>query len=628
METGGTLFNDFRFADPRWLTWLAGVPVLYFLLLWDERRRKKQMEQFADPHVWERILPGHDPGARSTKVLFLCLSLIFAILTLARPQWGMREEVLKTTGLDIMVLLDVSNSMETEDVTPNRLRKAKHWLSTFLDQVPGDRVGVVAFADSGYVAAPLTTDHGYVREVVDLLSPASVTAQGTNIGAALALARKSLERGSEDLLFSPTKSTTTHAIVVLSDGEDHEGQAKQAATDLSKFGIRVFTVGIGTGKGGPVPSRDLKGNLLTYKKDFSGQTVISQLKPDDLMDIAQAGGGKYWTASADERETEELASELSGMSRSEFAERKRLIYEERFQYPLAICLLFLIIEMSVSLTRKREEGQTSAIPAGATGTMALLALAFLFPSLSNANSAGIVDTWEAYQENEVGIDALKRGDFEAARRAFGAAQARDPSVPELEYNQGITQFQEGQVDEAIRRFEGAAQGAQQRRDSKLEAEALFNLGVAQAQKGEKKDALNSYLKALDSAEKARRQAGVEEESQIEKDLRKNIELLQREDPKQNQQQQQQQQEQQKKDQQQDQSQNQKDQSQGDPDQKDPKDQKQQRAQETGRQKRFKSEKLSAEDAERVMAELGNKERELKAKLNQQRGQYGRNPKDW
>jgi Ca-activated chloride channel family protein len=615
--------EEFRFLKPEWLWACAAILPLYFILIWDERRRARQMETFANPRVWQAIMPGYDSSARKRKVLALCLTVFFAFLALARPQWGLKEEVVHTTGLDVMVLLDVSNSMETEDVTPSRLKKAKHLLSGFLDQMSGDRVGVVAFAESSFVAVPLTTDHGYVREVVDLLGPASVSAQGTNIGAALSLARKSLERGSEDLLFIAAKTVTTHAVLILSDGEDHEKRAQKEAQELAKVGVKVYSIGFGTAKGGPVPARDQNGNLLTYKKDDDGKTVVSVLKPDDLMSIAKATGGNYWTASAEESEIQELVRELSGLNRSDYAERRRLVYEERFQYPLAFSLIFLIWEMSISLTRSERKKAIDLTTSAGAALATMLLLTWLVND-AHAETTGVLKSWETYQDNEAGIKALERGDIDEAKRAFGSAQARDPKRPELEYNQGVVQMQEGNVEEAIRRFEGAAKGAFQNGHPDLGAEAIFNLGVAQAKKGDKKEALKSYLQALETAEEVRRRSGgsssVKPETKLEADVRKNIELLLKQDQnKQQKQQQGQNQEQKDKDQK-------KQEQQGENKEKD--QEKEREAKETGGQKRFKSEKLSSEDAERVMAELSNRERELKAKMGQQKGRQQSNGKDW
>ena len=186
-----------KFANAQWLWALLVLPIFYLIAFWSLKRRKRDFGKFAHEKVWSAIVPELDWNAGFRKSRYWLIALMFAILSLARPQWGTHEETVKVTGLDLMIAFDISNSMEVEDITPSRIKKAKHLVRTILDRLQGDRVGLVGFAGSAYVACPLTTDFGYVSETLDILSPKSVTNQGTDIGIALETASRAVLRGAE-----------------------------------------------------------------------------------------------------------------------------------------------------------------------------------------------------------------------------------------------------------------------------------------------------------------------------------------------------------------------------------------------------------------------------------------------
>jgi Ca-activated chloride channel family protein len=439
--------------------------------------------------------------------------------------------------------------------------------------------------------------------------------------------------------------------VLISDGEDFEGSAKQAAAALKAQGVRLYVFGVGTEKGGPVPVRDDSGSLINYKRDRSGKPVVSTFHPDDLVQIAAAGGGRYWNITVDESEITDLLKDLGALTRGEFSEHHYLVYRERFQYPLVIAVLLLLIEMSLSV---RSDATKKKVGSAAVLALTVLTSSMLLPQ--PAKAAGL----ETYQENKKGIEAYKSGKVEEAQKEFGAAQARDPNLPELQYNQGLVHMQQGDTDAAIHDFQEAARGAMKNGDHGLLSKDFFNLGSALSKKGDLKGALQSYLGAIGSARKGG-------DAQLEQDARKNIELLiqqqkqqkqqqQQQNQQQQQQQNQQQQQQQQQNQQQQQQQNQqqqnqqnqqKQQGQGqnqpDKNQKDQKDQKDQQKEQqqgqpkdqpkqfdssTSRGKKFESQKLAPEDAERVLSELKNREKELQGRMKKQNGNYGSQNNDW
>lgn len=632
------------FASPMWLGWLLALPALFFLILLDERRRASRFEKFARRELWGKLAPGHDPGARLRKALLWCLALAFGLAALARPQWGTREEVLRLTGLDVMLVLDVSNSMETEDVVPSRLRKARHEIHTLLERLSGDRVGLVSFAASAFLACPLTTDLEYLYDTVELQSPNRVPTQGTDISVGLQAAVNALDRGAEN---TPAPGSgdgggiPSRVVILFSDGEDHEGGADLIAARLKAAGARLFVIGIGTQKGGPVPVRDDSGQLLTYKKNHKGETVISRFHPDILRNLAALGGGRFWNATFDESEISQLVRDLGGLHPGELSEHRYLIHEERFQYPLGIAVLLVFLALSLPLTRRPVPVEEPTAPAGGTkgvaggaacgiGWILLLSGAMLGGSRAALATGTSMDV---YLENKEGVKAYKKGRIEEAMRHFGTAQALDPDSPKLKYNEGLVELQEGKTDQAIQDFKGAARGALGKGDLGLLGRSFFNLGSALGRKGDVPGAIRSYLAAIHSAEKGGDRG-------LGEDARKNLELLIQQEQRQKQKQQQQQQQQNQ-------------QSQQDPDQGRQENQRRNSAQGGGSspqprndqggsdrsrehqgpdgqtryadsrpQTSFSSKKLSGGDAERVIEELRNKEQELQARRQKQQNGYG------
>jgi Ca-activated chloride channel homolog len=603
-----------KFMAPQWLWALAVLPLAYVFLVVEQKRRIKRFSQFAASQVWRSIVPELDWSASMKKNLLWLLAMAFVFVALARPQWGSHEETVTVSGLDVMIALDVSQSMEVEDIVPSRMKKSKHFIRSLLERLQGDRVGVVAFAGSSYLASPLTTDMDYVLETVDLLNPRMVVNQGTNVGIGLETAAKALDRGAEESGAAPEAAPDakkSRIIILISDGEDHEEKAIEGAKLLKQTGARLYVFGIGTVKGGPIPTRDDQGQNHGYKRDRKGQPVISAFRPDALMQVAAAADGRYWNITPEESEVEELLGEMGALDRSDYAERRYLVYEDRFQYPLLIAVLLLLLEFSLPARKIVKK----AAVVGATS--------ILFLSTAHAGILTDQVPLDAYVENRKGLEAYSEGKIEDAARNFGSAQALDPLRPELEYNQGVVQSQQGNAELAEKNFESAAKSAANRGDVNLAARSYFNLGKVFEQRGDAKAATRAYLNAIETSRKAANPT-------LEAEARKNIELLAREQEKKKDQQKQDKEKQEQDKKEQDKKEQEKQDSKDKKDSgKDGKEEKQQQqVQQNKKQTEFKSAKLSKEDAERVMAELQSRERDLQAKLKKQRGTPAANGKDW
>jgi Ca-activated chloride channel family protein len=497
--------------------------------------------------------------------------------------------------------------MMTEDVVPSRMKKAQHLIRRFLERAVGDRVGLVAFAGNSALLSPLTTDLDYVAETADTLATDSVTAQGTDIGDGLATALKALERGAEDNSGKETQAPVSRSIVLISDGEDNEARIDEIVSGLKKENLKVYVFGIGTEKGGPIPVRDPEGQTIGFKRDRAGKTVVSTFNPASLEKLAKDVDGKFWRVTPSENELDELMSDLGALSRGEFAEKKVTIRKERFQWPLAIALCFLFLDLGLPSRRL------------ATTVAVFLAL---FSGSAHA------EDFKAYRENEKAIQAFSEDKISEAKDHFSNAQVEDPRSPELRFNQGAIHLKEEKFDEAAKVYGEAAEAAKVAQRPDVAAAALYNQGIARTSKKDLEGAVDSYLAALE----VNAHAGNPE---LEKKMRRNLELLFSAKQSQGQGGGEGKDDQENKDQKDkndknksgknasDGNQDQKKEGEGDQDKDKPK-----HYQETNGKRDFKSQKLSKEDADRVMSELSRREKDLQDKMKRAKGRPQPLEKDW
>jgi len=315
-----------RFAahDLFWLLLL--LPLLALFLAWAGHRRRRALARFAHQAMLPRLMEGGGAARRYGRPLLLLAGTLFLILALTGPQWGARTEIGKRRGVDVMVALDVSRSMLASDVKPSRLERAKHQVAELLDQLDGDRVGLVVFAGHAFVQCPLTVDYGALQLFLDLADTQVAPVQGTALGDAIGLAARSLPEGE----------VHGQAIILFTDGENHLGDAVGAAREAAGGGVRIFAVGVGTPAGELIP--DLKG----YHRDEEGNYVKSRLDERTLQQVAQAGEGAYFQSTLGGGEVGRLREYLGQMDQGEFGAARFTRYEERFQWcllPAFLCFL-------------------------------------------------------------------------------------------------------------------------------------------------------------------------------------------------------------------------------------------------------------------------------------------------
>ena len=318
------------------LLWL--VPALAAFYWWSFYQKKKALLRFAEAPLADDLIRGVGRAKQKIRVVLFLLFLIFGLLALVRPQWGTKLESVKRKGVDIMIALDTSLSMETQDVVPGRLEKAKHEIRSLIYVLQGDRVGLVVFAGMSLVNCPLTIDQNAVKLFLEIVDTQVVPRPGTNIGDAIRLATQAFN----------AKDRHHKVLILLTDGENLEGDLLDAAEEAKAAGVMIFSMGVGTAAGEPIPLRDEKGNITGYKKDESGSVVVSRLDETNLQQVSSLTGGQYFRASPGEDEVQKIYATISQMDKKEFESKVYLTYVDRFQVPLGIAIFLILLESLVS----------------------------------------------------------------------------------------------------------------------------------------------------------------------------------------------------------------------------------------------------------------------------------------
>ncbi len=320
------------FGSPQFLYLLAALPALGAFVWWALVRRREALRRIGDPSLVRRLSLSAGGRARSVRVVLWFLGALLLIVALARPQWGSDIQIVEQTGVQVMVALDVSRSMLAEDVKPSRLDRAKLEISDLISRLEGDEVGIVLFSGASFIQFPLTSDHSTARAYLNNASPRAISRQGTAIAEAIEVAMRGFS----------TERENQNIIIVMTDGENHEGDPVEAAREAAAEGAVIFTVGMGSAEGSPVMGYDESGNATGELRDAEGEPIVSRMDEVGLQRIAESGGGRYFRAS-DPGAMAGLADEIQAFQdsslQSEFSQRK----VERFQLFLlagVLCLVF------------------------------------------------------------------------------------------------------------------------------------------------------------------------------------------------------------------------------------------------------------------------------------------------
>lgn len=325
-----------RFEHIEYLYLLLGLPVFVGIFMFSMHLRNKALKQLGDRKVLRRLIPDAAKEKVIFKFILMMLAYVFLVIGIANPQTGSKLEKIEREGIDIIVALDISNSMLAQDIKPDRLTRAKQALYKLIDKLQGDRIGIIIFAGKAYTQLPITTDYAAAKMFVSTISTKDIPSQGTAIGEAIELGIESFEPEDQ-----------SKAIIIITDGENHEDNAIDAAKAASELGIYVYTIGMGLPDGSPIPVINSYGQETGFKKDREGNTVITRLNEVMLQQIAAAGNGDYVRANNTQAGLSKIFKKINALEKSEIETRMFTDYEDQFQYFLGFALLLIFIEFFI-----------------------------------------------------------------------------------------------------------------------------------------------------------------------------------------------------------------------------------------------------------------------------------------
>jgi Ca-activated chloride channel family protein len=338
-----------RFGSPNFFWLFLCMPLFIGLFIYVYQRKLKALQGFASLPLMRKLSPQDIHSRQVVKWVFFLLFFFFAVIALSRPRFGVKMEMIERKGIDVMVALDISKSMLAQDVAPSRLERAKFEIARFIDLLKGDRVGLIVFAGESFVQCPLTLDYSAAKMFLDAVTTDWVQTQGTDITEAISQAVSGFK----------SKNNKSRVLIILSDGEDHVGDAITAAKKAAEENVKIFTVGLGSESGVPIPTNKDKGNLV-YKKDKDGNLVMTKLNPVMLEKIAIAGNGKYFQAGTT-LDLVGIYSEIAKMEKNELGTDRLNVFEEQYQVFLIIALLFLLGEFFLPQGGKSKKEWTGRV---------------------------------------------------------------------------------------------------------------------------------------------------------------------------------------------------------------------------------------------------------------------------
>lgn len=332
----------FRFENSEYLLLLWLIPIFILMFVFIVKRRNELLKKFADVNLHSFLLP--DYSSTKNTIRFVLQMIIFSLLVLAfaNPQVGTKLQEVKQTGIDVFICLDVSLSMSAEDIKPNRLEKAKYQISSLIQKLQGDRIGLVVFAGNAYLQFPLTIDYSAANLFLSAVDFNTIPQPGTAIASAIQMAVQSFDT-----------SSTKKAIVIITDGEDHEGDIDKAIKLANEKEIKIYTIGLGSPDGTPIPVYDSQGIRIGYKSDKDGNTVLTKLNEEVLIEIAEKSGAKYFRGNNYEDHLQKIYEDLESLEKTEFGTKRISDYETRYYYFLIPAVLLMIIEIFVTDRKSR-----------------------------------------------------------------------------------------------------------------------------------------------------------------------------------------------------------------------------------------------------------------------------------
>ena len=462
----------FKFQDPQYLFLLAVIPV--FLLIWIMMayKRRKQMKKIGQLTLLAQLMPDVSEWRPRVKFLLFCSALTMLILMLARPQMGTKITKEKHSGIETIIAMDISNSMRATDVAPSRLDRSKMMIENMVDHFTDDKVGLLVFAGDAFVQLPITSDYVSAKMFLGSIDPSMISLQGTDIARAINMASSSFTQ----------QEGVGRAIIVITDGEDHEGGAVEAAEEARKKGIRVIVLGVGSTSGAPIPIKEGSGEYMT---DNTGEVVMSALNERMCKDIARAGGGSYIHVDNNSDAQRQLNNALEDLTHKEMETEIYSDYDEQFQAFGCLAIFFLIAD-ALLLRRKNRFARRLQLFSGRRTGKTMLLLILLLTTLT-------VSAQESRRDIRQGNKAFHQQNYATAETAYRKALEKEPKNPQALYNLGNALMAQGKDSSAVREFEEAAR---QETVPLRRAMSYHNLGVLCQKKQLFAEAIEAYKNAL------------------------------------------------------------------------------------------------------------------------------------
>ena len=459
----------FRFEAPIYLYLLVLIPLLALVRFVSYRNQKKRLRKFGDPALLKELMPDVSRVRPSVKFWILQGALALLIAMLARPQLGTKINHEKRVGIETIIAMDISNSMRAEDIVPSRLDRSKMMVENLVDHFSNDKIGLIVFAGDAFVQLPITSDYVSAKMFLSSIDPSMMATQGTDIATAINMASHSFTQ----------EEGIGKAIVVITDGEDHEGGAVEAAKAAKENGMRVYVLGVGSTKGSPVPDP----STGDYMKDNTGNTVMSALNEDMCKQVAQAGGGAYIHVENNSAAQEQLDNELDKLEKKETATAVYSEFDEQFQAFGVLALLLLILEICIFDRRNPLLKNLSLF--GKKKQVVTMLLLLMVVTTANAQT----DRQYIRQGNKL----FRMGDYSNAEVSYRKAVEKNPKNPQAVFNLGNAVMAQKKDSAAVEQFENA---------SKLEtnplrkAQSYHNFGVICQSHKMYGEAIEAYKNAL------------------------------------------------------------------------------------------------------------------------------------
>ena len=458
----------FRFEDPIYLYLLVLIPILALVRFISFRNQKKRLRQFGDISLLKALMPDVSRYRPSVKFCMLLGALTLLIVMLARPQLGTKISHEKRVGIETIIAMDISNSMRAEDIVPSRLDRSKMMVENLVDHFSNDKIGLIVFAGDAFVQLPITSDHVSAKMFLSSIDPSMIATQGTDLARAIDMATHSFTQ----------EEGVGKAIVVITDGEDHEGGAVESAKAAKDNGMRVYVLGVGSANGAPVPIP----GTGDYMKDQTGNTVMSALNEEMCKQVAQAGGGAYIHVENNSAAQDQLDNELDKLAKKETTTTMYSEFDEQFQAFGVLALLLLLLEICI-FDRKNPLLKNLSLFGSKKKVITMLLLLMTVTAIAQTDRQYI----------RQGNKQFHRGDYLGSEVSYRKAIEKNPKNPQAAFNLGNALMAQKKDSAAVKQFENAAR---LETNPLRKAQSYHNMGVICQTHKMYGEAIEAYKNAL------------------------------------------------------------------------------------------------------------------------------------